>query len=353
MTSQHEIALPRLVAQRIAGLHPATPAETVRWLTAAQAQDYPGVLTSIALRTAKSTHATVEAALNGGEIVRSWPLRGTLHLVVAEDLPWMLSLTSPRMLDRAATRRAQLGLDTPILERARQLAADALCGGRHLPRHELLDLWTTAGLNAGGARGSHVLRYLAQTGTICFGPVHAGEQLIVLIEEWIPRPRQLDREQGLGELTERYFRGHGPATIRDFARWTGLTMTDARVGLALARPRLTRFETEGVEYLMDPTTPELLNRHRDIARGVFLLPGFDELLLGYADRGATLPAEFAARIVPGGNGVFQPVVVDDGQVVGTWKRFGRGAQRKITATPFRSFRDEVQDVLPQLGAALP
>lgn len=352
MTSQHEIALMRLVAQRIAGVHLGTPTETVGWLAAAQAQDYPGALTSIALRTTNSTRINVEDALNSGDIVRSWPMRGTLHLITAEDLPRMLDLTGPRMLARSARRREQLGLDAPILERARQLAIDALCGDRQLPRNELLGLWTAAGLNTVGPRGSHLLSFLAQTGTICFGPVRDGEQLIVLIDDWIPHPLPLEREQGLGEWVERYFRSHGPATIRDFARWTGLTMADTRAGLTLARPRLEHFEIEGVEYFMDPMTPELLDAHRDTVRGVFLLPGFDELLLGYADRRATLPAEFAERIVPGGNGVFQPVVVDDGRVVGTWKHVGRADQRRIIATPFTSFRTEVSDALPHLYANL-
>ncbi|HVL25778.1 MAG TPA: winged helix DNA-binding domain-containing protein [Thermomicrobiales bacterium] len=352
-TSAHEVALLRLVAQRIAGPRLEVPAEAVRWLAAAQGQDYPGGLTSIALRTATGTRTDVEASLNRGEIVRSWPMRGTLHLVAAEDLPWMLELTAPRMLKSAATRRAQLGLDASVLDRARQLAVDALRGGNHLTRSELLGLWSEASLNAVGPRGSHMLAYLAQTGVICFGPVRGNEQLIVLIEEWIPRPRHSDREQRLGEWMGRYFRSHGPATVRDAARWTGLTLGDVRAGLASARPGLSSIEVDDVEHFMAPETPALLEAHRDAARGVFLLPGFDELLLGYADRSATLPAAFADRVVPGGNGVFQPTVVDDGRVVATWRRVGRGAKQRIDATPFTVFRDEVSEALPGLFAVLP
>jgi hypothetical protein len=121
MTTQPEIALLRLAAQRIAGPGLATATEAVRWLTGLQAQDYHGSLTSVALRTTSGTRHAVEAALNAGEIVRSWPIRGTLHLVVAEDLPWMLHLAAPRVLTGAAARRTQLGLDPAMLERARQL----------------------------------------------------------------------------------------------------------------------------------------------------------------------------------------------------------------------------------------
>lgn len=353
MIGQHEVALLRLVAQRVAGPPATGAAEAVRWLGAAQAQDHPGVVTSVALRCASRSRADLEAALADGDVVRSWPMRGTLHLVPAEDLPWMLGLTGPRMLAAAAKRRSELGLDAPALERARRLATEALRERRHLRRGELLGLWTAAGLDAVGPRGAHLLRHLAQTGVVCFGPVLGAEQLLVLVDEWIPRPRELAREEALGEWAERYFRSHGPATARDFARWTGLSAADVRAGIALARPRLARVEADGTEHLLGPPTPELLAAHRDEARGVFLLPGFDELVLGYADRSATLPAEHASRIVPGGNGVFRPTVVDDGRVVGTWKHAGRGAKRSIAATPFASFRPHVADALPRLYAALP
>jgi len=280
-------------------------------------------------------------------------MRGTLHLVAAADLPWMLEIAAPRAVARAATRRSQLGLDAAALERARGLTVEVLNGGRHLRRRDLLDLLTERGLDATGPRGSHLLGYLAQTGTVCFGPIHGREQLIVLIDEWIPRPRSLERGEALGEWAERYFRSHGPATAQDFARWTGLTAGDVRAGLALARPRLERFEVDGIEHLMDPQAPDLLDAHRPEASSVFLLPGFDELILGYADRRPTLAAEFADRIVPGGNGVFRPTVVSDGQVVGTWKQTRRGAKRAVAATAFTSFAGEVTEALPRLSEALP
>ena len=352
MTTLHEIALLRLVALRIACPGSATATETVRWLTALQAQDYNGALTSVALRTASGNRQGVEAALDAGETVKSWPLRGTLHLVVAEDLPWMLNLGAPRVVASAAGRRAQLDLDTYLLEHARQLAVQALAGGHLLRRDELLAVWNEGGLVTAGQRGYHMLWHLAQTGTLCFGPVRDGEQRVVLVDEWIPHPRRPEREEALGELAWRYFRSHGPATVKDFTRWTNLVAADVRAGLALARPRLARLDVDGVEHLMDPRTPELLNAHRRRARDVFLLPGFDEFILGYQDRRAAVPAEFADRIVPGGNGVFRPTIVSDGQVVGTWKHTGRGTRRTVAVTPFRSFPDEVADAVAHVYAAL-
>ncbi len=353
MTTPHEVALLRLASQHLAGTGLATPTEVVRWLTALQAQDRHGVVTSVALRTSSGTLAAVEAAFDAGEIVKSWPMRGTLHLVAAEDLPWMLDLSTPRMVAGAARRRAQLDLDLPTLERAGERAAEALAGGRALRRDELLAGWDEAGVATAGQRGYHMLWHLAQTGLVCFGPVRDGEQRIVLVDEWIPHPRRPERDEALGELAARYFRSHGPATSQDFARWTKLVAADVRAGVALARPALAPLELDGVEYLMDPRTPERLETCRDEARGVFLLSGFDEFILGYGDRRAVVPAEFAARVVPGGNGVFRPTVIADGRVVGTWNHTGRGAKRTVGATPFDAFDADVAAAIPGVYAALP
>lgn len=352
MTALRDLALLRLAAQRIACPEFATATDAVRWLTAVQAQDYPGAVTSVALRVESGTRQHVEDALNAGEVVRSWPMRGTLHFVAADDLPWMLGVTAERTLAGAATRRARLGLDAALIERARDVATNALAGGRSLSRDELLGLWEEAGLLGVHQRGYHFLWHLAHTGTLCFGPVRDGEQRIVLLDEWVPHPRRLDREEALGEWALRFFRGHGPATVKDFARWSGLVMADVKAGLAIGRPELERVWVDGVEYFMDLRTPAVLDSCRHRAEGVFLLPGFDEYVLGYGDRGAAIPAEFARRLVPGNNGMFKPTVVEGGQIVGTWKRTGRKKQ-PVTATPFTTFSPAVENAIPELYAALP
>jgi hypothetical protein len=343
----------RLVALRLAGPPLPTAADAVRRLTAAQAQDLPGALLSIALRTRSGTRADVEAALNAGEVVRSWPMRGTLHLVAAEDLPWMIGLLGPRVLAGAPARRAQLGITDGDIEKARILAVEALTGGGQLRRAEILALLAEGGVDVSGQRGYHLLWYLSQSNTLCLGPIDDGEQRFVLLDEWIPSPRRVEPAEALGELARRFFLGHGPATVKDLARWAGLRVTEARTGLAAAREGLTNLTVDGVEYFLDPETPELLAEHRDEAAAVRLLPGFDEFVLGYADRSAVLDPEFAGRIVPGGNGVFRPTVVSDGRIVGTWQYTGRGAKRTVTATAFAAFGTEVEAAIPQVAAALP
>lgn len=350
MATTRDVALLRLAALRLAGPGFGTVAEAVRWLTAVQAQHYPGALASVALRVRAAGRAEVEAALDAGEVVRSWPMRGTLHFVAAEDLPWMLAVTGERAVRAQRSRRAQLGLSEEVLEHGRELAVAALSGGRGLARRELFAVWEDAGIATAEQRGAHLVLHLAQTGVICLGPVAGGPQRFVLVEEWVPRHRRLEREEALAELALRYFRGHGPATVADLARWTKLTLTDARAGVAAVRGELEPLIIDGTEYLMDPRTPALLDRHRERARGVLLLPGFDEYMLGYADRTAALPAEYADRIVPGGNGVFRPTVVAGGQVVGTWReRTGGG----VEASPFTAFAEGVEEEVAKAYVALP
>jgi hypothetical protein len=280
-------------------------------------------------------------------------MRGTLHLVAAEDLRPLLDLTAARQLGGARRRREQLDLDDATVARAGELAEQALRGGRRFRRAELTEEWERGGISTGGQRGYHLLWHLAQAGVLCLGPVEDGEQLVVLAEEWLPPARGAEREEVLGDLATRYFRGHGPCTVKDLARWAGLTAADTRAAVAVARPALDRIDVDGVEHLLDPGTPDLLARHRAAARGVFLLPGFDELLLGYGDRSAVLDPRYADRIVPGGNGMFRPTVVSDGRVLGTWRTIGRGARRTVEATPFTAFPPEVEAAVPRLHAALP
>jgi hypothetical protein len=353
MTTTHDLARLRLVAQRVAGPGAATPADAVRRLTAMQAQDHAGALASVALRTRARSRDAVEAAFRTGQIVKSWPMRGTLHLVAADDLPWLLALTAPRIVAGQRARRAQLELTDVDLERAGRLATDALRGGRELSRAGLLATWEAAGLSTAGQRGYHLIVHLAQIGTLCFGPIRDGEPQLVLLAEWVPEPRRPEREEALGELALRYFLGHGPASVKDFGRWTKLVAADVRSAVALARPALEAVHVDGVEYLMDPQTPDRLRRYRTPARGVFLLPGFDEYMLGYGDRSAALPVEFADRILPGGNGMFMPTVIADGQVVGTWRRGGRGPARTLELAAFGPLPVEVTEAARSAYAEFP
>ncbi|MGS0687969.1 winged helix DNA-binding domain-containing protein [Nakamurella sp. GG22] len=315
----------RLTAQRIGGSGLSGPAEVVRWMLALQAQDLPGAKWSVGLRTPGSTLADVDDALGRGEIIRSWPMRGTLHLVPADDIGWMLELTAPRTLRALTSRHRELGIDEAAIGAAADVAASLLAGGGSAGRADILTAFEEAGVSTAGQRGIHLLGALHQKRLLCQGPMRGAEQLFVLLDEWVPRPRRLHGDEALGEFVGRYLAGHGPATIADFCWWTKLPVKDARAGLAATEVPLEELVIDGVTYWMAPGLEERP------AGSVAALPGFDELLLGYRDRSANLPEAYAGAIVPGNNGMFLSTIVSDGRVVGTWRR--RKTAAGVTVTP--------------------
>jgi hypothetical protein len=344
---RHRLTALRMAAQRIGASEFTTPRDAVRWMLAMQGQDFTGVRWSVGLRHVDGTEAGVAAALDAGEIVRSWPLRGTLHLVAAEDLGWMLRLTAPRMMASAPRRRASLGITDADVERARTAASTALTGRRVLTRGALLATIDGAGVSTGGQRGYHLLWYLAQTGTLVLGPTDGRQQTFALLADWVPNPRVLEHDEALGELALRYFRSHGPATDKDLARWSGLTLGDVRRGLAICGGRLTTLDLGGSTYQV---APETLALAAPPAR-VHLLPGFDEYLLGYGDRTAALAPEHSEAIVPGGNGMFKPTIVVDGEVVGTWRRRVKAGEIVIEPAPFGRLSGRDRNALDEAARA--
>jgi hypothetical protein len=324
-----EIAKHRLENQQIAGSRCKEPGELVAWLGAVQAQDYLGALWTIGLRLPAATEARVEKAVADRTIVRTWPMRGTLHFVAAGDVRWMLELMTPRIIAGAARRHRELELDGASLGRIRKLLVRALQGGRQLTRSQIFQLLRRARISPDGQRGYHIMWRLAQEGVVCFGARAGKQQTFALLDEWVPHARSLERGEALAELARRYFASHGPATLHDFAWWSGLKVSDARAGLDMISSELSRESVEGkVYWLSEKMSPPSRN-----APPAHLLPGFDEYLLGYTDRSAALDPDHARKIVPG-NGMFASTIVSNGRVTGTWKRAFKKKRATLTASYF-------------------
>lgn len=322
-----EIVRLRQHTQRIDPRGADTAADTVRHLLAMQAQDFGNALWAVGVRTRHSTRSAVLAALQRGEVVRTLPMRGTLHFIAPEDLRWLLALTSSRTLQAARARFEALGLDSVALAKAESIAL-ANVAGAAFSREDFLTLLTRNGIAPDGQRGYHVIFYLAQRGVVCWGPPAGTQQALVLVDEWVPPQVLPDRDASLAALARRYFAGHGPATERDLAWWAKLPLADVRAGIAFASDSLTELTCAGTRYWI--ATSELPAAPGRTARtGVRALPGFDEYLLGYQDRALVLPAPYAERIVPGNNGIFLPMITSAGGVVGTWRRTPRSKAAQI------------------------
>ncbi|WP_045744747.1 winged helix DNA-binding domain-containing protein [Actinoplanes rectilineatus] len=333
-------ALSLRLSSLLLGSHPCRSVlEVAEWFGAMQAQDLNSVLWSLGARLSGSSLASVIAETEERTVVRTWPMRGTVHLIPSADAHWMLQLTGVRALAGAAKRREILGLSEETVDKAAQMLGEALAGGRRLTRSECLAALTDGGVAVSGQLGYHLLWYASQLGVTAIAPNRGTEQTFVLLDEWAASRVTYEREEGLAILARRYFQSHGPAPLKDFAGWTGLTMGDCRLGATAAG--LVAVDVDGTAMW---ATPETLDAGP--VRGWWALPGFDEYMLGYKDRSLMATPDQVAAVIPGGNGVFQSTLVRDGHVMATWKRaLGRKAVT-ITVNPLADF--DLSDAQPAL-----
>lgn len=337
-----DIAHLRVYNQHIAGKPCAKPENVVSWLVAVQAQDYLGSLWGIGQRVKGATEGSVEQAIADRRIVRTWPMRGTIHFLHADDVRWMVELLAPRIIALHAKRVLRdFSLDDNVTARSRDVLMKELEGGRSLERNDVYATLERAGIATGGQRGLHIIGRLAHEGVLCFGPRAGKQPTFVLMEEWVPDARRLERDEALAELARRYFTGHGPATAHDFAWWSGLTLTEARAGLAEAQGSLVEIRVDGTSYWMSSSMPKV----EDPSESAFLLPAYDEFTVAYQDRSAALDP--ANNHVMQGMEILGPVIVINGRVVGTWKRALKKSVVEITPTLLRSLKRKEKNALEE------
>ncbi len=313
---------------------PVDVAGVVEWFGAMQAQDLGSGLWSLGTRLPHLDKAGVEAALERREALRTWPMRGTVHLVPPRDARWMLDLMGARPLAGAAKRRAFLGLPDDTAERAVDVLGTTLAGGKRLTRAECLAALADAGIGGNENWGYHLLWYASQRGVTCIAPNVGKEQTFVLLDDWVPNPNQPSRDEALATIATRYVRSHGPATRQDFAGWTGFGAAEARAALALATDAVGVATLDGQEVLVAPELLDLLPSTDDLAdTDVWALAGFDEFLLGYKDRSLVLGEGHLKAVIPGSNGVFRPTIVRGGQVVATWTRTTTKTKVTVSVAP--------------------
>jgi Winged helix DNA-binding domain len=340
MTTQ-DIAKQRLYAHHLRQLRCRQPAETVAWLGAVQAQDYAGAKWSVAQRLPAATDATMEHAFADGAILRTHVLRPTWHFVAAADIRWLLALTAPRVHALNAPYYRKAGLDTATLNRSNDILAQALQGGQQRTREELAVALQQGGIaTEGEARLISLVMYAELEGVIASGARRGKQFTYALLDERVPPTRPLTREEALAAAVTRYFASHGPAMIADFVWWSGLTVADANAGIALVGEALAQTILEGKRYYHAPRvmTPTSNGPH------AWLLPTYDEYLLSYVDRSASLDPQ-VGHIWNGSHEPFTSSIVLDGQVVGVWRRSFKRKQAVIETRYYRLLtKDEEQAV---------
>lgn len=342
-----------------AGTPDLSPADVVRRMVALQGQDLPAVLRAIAVRSRQGTTLDdVRAAFDTGELVRGWTQRGTLFATTPGDLAALLSLTGERMLRAGRRVRETESLDDDVVARAKAVALEALRGspsGGGISRTAMVDLWQQAGIPIEGQRGYHLIATLGVQGVLHWGPFAGAQQLMVESPgAGLGDTPAEDPDAALRHIAHSYFASRGPATTEDLAWWLGLPKVPVRTAVAALRAEqpeaVTEVVVDGKVMLVGqapggPGADPAPAPGTDLAEpsGVLLVPGFDEIVLGYQDRELVADAEAMRTVVPFINGIFRPAVLLDGRVVGTWRRAPKSGEAPFELVP---------GIQPAAGAAI-
>ena len=330
MTSREDIARQRLAGQDLIAPTRNQPRDVVARLGAMQAQDFAGAKWAIGLRTRGLKDADVERAFNDGDIIRTHVLRPTWQFVAPGDLRWMLTLTGPRVHALSAGRYRELGLDPAVFRRSRTVLEKALRDGRHLTRTELARAYQRARIETKTPqRLVYLLANAELDGLICSGPRIGKQHTYALLEERVPRSGLVGRDEALLDLTVRYFTTRGPATLNDFAWWSGLTVADGKRGVEQARSRLEQVTIEGRAYWRGEGQRDDLPE----TGTALLLPNYDEYFIGFKDRSAIGEAVAQSKVKLPAGAFLAHIVVVDGQVAGGWKRAMEKNAARVDLTP--------------------
>lgn len=341
----HEIARIRLNSQRLIGNESKSPEELVSWFGAMQAQDYPMSRFAVGMRSQTESDTEIERAIDDGRIIRTHVLRPTWHLVTAEDAGWMLDLSAANIHRQMNSSSRALGLTEGVFRKSVYELESMLAEGA-MTREQIYERWNASGLGTGTMRGVHMLMYAEVNKVICNGPRISGQPTYALFSARIPKSTTKDRETSLHDLALKYFKSHGPATIRDFAWWSGMSLTDCKKAIELASNELNQMKfSEELYYTVESDSVD--------GDSILLLPSFDEFLIAYKDRSPSIENEFTSAAFTR-NGIFNPIVVVNGRVVGVWKRTVKSDKVLVDVAYFYKIaatqRQQVQNRAEQYAA---
>jgi hypothetical protein len=336
----------RLISQQITTTKFKTVKDIVGWMGAMQAQDYAMVKWAIGTRLPNSTVEIIEKAIDQGEILRTHLLRPTWHFVSADDIYWMLELTAPKIKASLKLRHQGLELTEALIAKSNELIQKALSGGNHLTREELVAIFQKEKIATDENRTSHILMSAELDGIACSGAIKGKKQTYALLSERVPKTKSLTREESLRKIASRYFTSRCPATLKDFVWWSGLSVGDARNALEMVK---SNFISEKIGLETYWFTNSFSNPKND-NNSTYLLPAFDEFIITYKDRSASLPSENFKKAVSD-NGIFRPIVVLNGQVIGLWKRTIKNDKVIVETNFFQTQNKSIKNLIEKKAIA--
>ncbi|NOT77207.1 MAG: winged helix DNA-binding domain-containing protein [Cyclobacteriaceae bacterium] len=327
----------RLLNQHISHHKLKKPQDIVSYLGAMQAQEYAMAKWAIGLRLPGTKDADVEKAFNKGHILRTHLLRPTWHFVSPADIRWMLALTKDRVYAVSAFMFRKSELTDKIFNRSADIFTKMLQGGNHLERNVLKAALEKAKIPTDEFLLSYMLMHAEMEGVICSGPRVGKQFTYALLEERVPPVKSISREEALNELTHRYFKSRGPATVQDFAVWSGLTAKDARNGIASLDKKFIHEKINDREFIFYKRDYSMAT-----SDSTFLMPDYDEYGMSYRGRSDIFNKEKFAKQISRGNPIFNRMIIINGKIEGTWNRTVTKKALTINSFPFSSLSKENQ-----------
>ncbi|CAN5199212.1 winged helix DNA-binding domain-containing protein [soil metagenome] len=312
--------------------------DVVNCLGAVQSQDYAGAKWALALRMVDTTEQDIDDAFNRGEILRTHIMRPTWHFVAPKDLRWLLALTAPRVHAISAYYYRKSGFDETIFKRSHIAIEKVLKGGKYVTREELRNALREEHIAINDVlSSSYIIMHAELEGLICSGPRRGKQFTYALLAERVPQVKKIERNEALAELTKRYFTSHGPATIKDFSWWSGLTIADVKMGIELVKKTLQSETINGKTYWFSELQPIIKTK----VPQAYLLSNYDEYTIGYRNHEAIFDEDYRNIY----DIRFPHVIVIDGKVIGSWKRIFEKKQMYIQTNLFRALNTEEKESL--------
>ncbi|MBF4517103.1 AlkZ family DNA glycosylase [Flavobacterium sp. ANB] len=319
-----EISHHRLISQKLIKTGPSSPQEIVHHLGAMQAQDYGMAKWAIGSRC-DATEKEIEEAINSAQIIRTHILRPTWHFVASEDIYWMLDVSGPQVQRMTISSAKQYGYDVKKLNQTNSKIEKLLAGNNHLTREEIMQELDIKKSSNQDFLGAAIMMHAELEGLVCNGKMKGKQITYALLEERVQKPQtKLTKEEGLAKLAKRYFESHGPATLLDFSWWSGFSPT-------ICKLIINAIELQLNSVLINEKTYLFINQStndNNLNKSLHFLPAFDEILISYKTREASILLEHQSKAFTN-NGIFKPIILENGKVIGTWKRTIKKDHAKI------------------------
>ncbi|OXB25419.1 hypothetical protein B0A80_00660 [Flavobacterium tructae] len=335
-----KIAQLRLISQKLHKTTHSTPQEIVQHLGAMQAQDYAMAKWAVGSRC-DASEKVIEEAINSAQIIRTHILRPTWHFVSADDIYWMLDISGPQVKRIVTSYVKKYGYDAKKLDQTNAAIQKILAGNNHLTREEIMQELSITKTPSPDHLSGPIMMYAELDGLVCNGKMKGKQMTYALLEERVPKPQgRLTQEEGLAKLALRYFESHGPATLLDFSWWSGFSPTSCKNIINAIELQLNSITIEDQKYWFKKD----ISTEDDFRESIHFLPAFDEILISYKSREASILPEHQPKAFTN-NGIFKPIILENSKVIGTWKRTIKRDHAKIETQFFNETENHKKAIL--------